>query len=567
MRAAGARHGHSPAGGPLRRFGRDGRRSPVGTDGHPTDDGHRSADAGRRSADADHWSRDDRDDRDDRNTNGVRCSLLDRRPRDGRFDLRTGAAHPSRDGTDGRHSWDGQSGCHTTVAHRPGRCRYGRDGLHGDDAHRSTDGRFGHRTGDDHRSRDGTAGPLTRDARHGHRTSDAHHRRDGPNDLDGHRTGDDHPSQDGTADHRSRDGTAGPLTRDARHGHQTSDAHHRRDGPNDPDGHRTGDDHPSQDGTADHPSQDGTNDHPSQDGTNAHPRRFGRRTTVDPSGHRTCDGQHQGGQLTQAGTHGRPRDGLLVIQRGPSARRTSDAHRCQHGRADHRTSVHRMPADPTDLGNRTEHPHRVTARQDDGEPPSRPTNGSPSDPPSERRTAASPQNVRPSAAQLRRRTGRPAPARRTAARTSAHRWPSSGRWRDQARRPSTAVSLCPRPVADVHRRCWRARDRAPPGCDPSPTDLRHCLPGAILGRHCSSEEIPSSFCKLYGLIPAPPCAPRLSRSDPRIAATGIALLPRSCHAGVRSQLGLAVPEVVATDATSTRRSTNRKSHPVRDGSF
>ena len=158
-------------------------------------------------------------------------------------------------------------------------------------------------------------------------------------------------------------------------------------------------------------------------------------------------------------------------------------------------------------------------------------NDSPSDLPSARRTAASPQSVPPSGAQRRRQSGRPATAGRTAARISARRPLSCVRWRDQARRPSTAGSLCPRPVADVHRRCSHARDRGLPGCDPSRTDPRHCLPGAILGRHCSSEEIPSSFCKLYGLIPAPPCAPRLSKTDPRLDVTRIRPPPADvCHA-------------------------------------
>jgi hypothetical protein len=76
-----------------------------------------------------------------------------------------------------------------------------------------------------------------------------------------------------------------------------------------------------------------------------------------------------------------------------------------------------------------------------------------------------------------------------------------------------AVNSYRQPVADAHRHCLRSHGRAPPGRDPYRTVPRHCWPGVILGRHCSSEEIPSSFCKLYRLIPAPPCAPRCAQND------------------------------------------------------
>jgi len=226
-----------------------------------------------------------------------------------------------------------------------------------------------------------------------------------------------------------------------------------------------------------------------------------------------------------------------------------------------------MPVDLTDPGSRTEHQSPAPARQGGGQRQSRQKDGSLSDLPSVSSSAACPQNDPPTGTRPRHQTGDPASAARTAARTSARRQPSEERWRHPAQHRATAVNSYRRPGADAHRHCLRSRGRAPPGRDQYRTVPHHCWPGVILGRHCSSEEIPSSFCKLYRLIPAPRCAPPCAQSGP--AARRLRDPASACRraAGIAAQRGPAGRSVAATTATEMKCWTNRKSHPVWGGSF
>jgi hypothetical protein len=271
--------------------------------------------------------------------------------------------------------------------------------------------------------------------------------------------------------------------------------------------------------------------------------------------------------MTRGGTRGRSRDDCLRIRRGLFDRRMSDARHCPRGPADHRTSGLQKPVDLTDPGDREQPPRLAPARQGDGWRQSRRTYGSPSDHPSVSSTAACPRHGPPIGERSRHRNGHPASTARSGARTSDRRQPSQEHRRDPTRHLLTAVNWYLRPVAGARRHCSHSRGRAPPGCDPYRTVLRHCWRGAILGRHCSSEEIPSSFCKLYGLIPAPPCAPGCREPIRGSTSRRSGLRSLACHAGIAADLGRAAPSVGPTRATRTKCCTNRKSHPSRGGSF
>jgi hypothetical protein len=226
-----------------------------------------------------------------------------------------------------------------------------------------------------------------------------------------------------------------------------------------------------------------------------------------------------------------------------------------------------MPVDLTDPGSRTEHQSPAPARQGGGQRQSHQKDGSLSDLPSVSSSAACRQNDPPTGTHPRHQTGDPASAARTAARTSARRQPSAERWRHPAQHLATAVNSYRRPGADAHRHYSRSRGRAPPGRDPYRTVPRHCWPGVILGRHCSSEEIPSSFCKLYRLIPAPRCAPPCAQSSPQHDVSEIRRLPAGVPPGIAARRGPPGRSVAAPAATGMKCWTNRKSHPVWGGSF
>ena len=204
-----------------------------------------------------------------------------------------------------------------------------------------------------------------------------------------------------------------------------------------------------------------------------------------------------------------------------------DARHCRRDRADHRTTRRRQPLDLTGPGIQKGTPLPAPAGRCGAERQRHRPNGLPSGHPSGSCTAARLRAEPTSAAHPRRRSNHPASAARPVERTCAHRWSGLQRWHDQLRHPSTAASLCLQRGADARRHCSRLHGRAPRGRDRYRTALRHCWPGEILGRHCSSQEIPSSFRNLDCLIPAPQCAPVAPRAQD--AQSGVRSRPRAYH--------------------------------------
>ncbi len=267
----------------------------------------------------------------------------------------------------------------------------------------------------------------------------------------------------------------------------------------------------------------------------------------------------------------------------------SDARQYPCDRADRRRTGPRQPVDPTCPGSQKEKPPHPTGRKGGGERQRRQQDDLPSGHPSASQTAARLPAEPMSAVHPRLRSDHRASAAQSEAGTCAHRRSILQRWHALGRHPSTAASLCLQRGADAHRHCHcpHLHGRAPPGRGLYRTALRHCWPGAILGRHCSSEEIPSSFCNIYCLIPAPRCAPGASgvRPWPNAAQSGVRSRPRAYHqdriAAMRTtrshacQRGRVASPGVATDVANfpivkgnrCAAWADRKSHPLRGGSF